>query len=141
MNPVTLAELAAALIAVFEGCRLTSYQDSGGVWTIGIGHTKGVAAGQAITTEQAQEFFAEDQSPLLALVAGRPILEAAALVSFGFNVGQGALERVLAGQDTIGNPKHATDRHGNLLPGLAARRRLEETMILLSDDQRNVIAS
>jgi lysozyme len=29
----------------FEGCSLTSYQDSGGVWTIGWGHTTGVAPG------------------------------------------------------------------------------------------------
>ncbi len=141
MNPVTLAEFAAALIAVFEGCRLVAYQDSGGVLTIGIGHTKDVTAGQVITDAQAQAFFAEDQAPLLALVAGRPILEAAALVSFGFNCGMGALERVLAGQDTIGNPKHGTDRKGNLLPGLVARRRLEETMILLSDDQKVLPAS
>ena len=34
-----------ALIKKFEGCELESYQDSVGVWTIGYGHTKGVAKG------------------------------------------------------------------------------------------------
>jgi lysozyme len=130
MNPVTVAELAAALIAVFEGCRLTAYQDSGGVWTIGIGHTAGVVEGQVITMAQAQAFFAEDQSPLLAKVAGvSSIADAAALVSFGFNCGMGALERVMAGQATLDQFVH--DAHGNVLPGLVARRNLEETLMLL----------
>lgn len=37
------------LIKKFEGCRLAAYKDSSGVWTIGYGHTRGVAAGQTIT--------------------------------------------------------------------------------------------
>lgn len=36
------------LIKRFEGCRLTAYQDSGGVWMIGYGHAKGVKKGQTI---------------------------------------------------------------------------------------------
>lgn len=32
------------LIKSFEGCRLTAYQDSAGVWTIGYGHTSGLTA-------------------------------------------------------------------------------------------------
>ena len=130
MNPVTVAELAAALIAVFEGCRLTAYRDPGGVWTIGIGHTAGVVAGQVITMAQAQAFFAEDQAPLFAKVgAGRGIADAAALVSFGFNCGLGALDRVMAGQATLDQFIH--DARGNILPGLVARRNLEETLMLL----------
>jgi hypothetical protein len=52
-------------------------------------------------------------------------------VSFGYNCGRGALELVLAGHDTIGNPKHCTDRHGNVLTALQSRRRLEEALMLL----------
>lgn len=33
---------AALIIRRFESCRLVAYQDSGGVWTIGWGHTRGV---------------------------------------------------------------------------------------------------
>jgi lysozyme len=138
---VTLPELAAALIAVFEGCRLTAYRDSGGVLTIGIGHTRGVVEGQTISQGQAVQLFLEDQAPLLELVKGLPLLEAAALVSFGFNCGQGALQLVLAGHDVVSNPKHTTDRHGTVLSGLVARRRLEELLILISMSQERKTAS
>lgn len=129
---VTVQELGSALIASFEGCRLAAYQDSGGVWTIGIGHTKGVAAGQVITMAQAQAFFAEDQAQLFILVAGRPVLEAAALASFGFNCGASALKEVMAGHSLLTQFVH--DVKGNVLPGLLTRRILEETLIALSQD-------
>ncbi|HDT4264695.1 TPA: lysozyme, partial [Enterobacter kobei] len=45
-----------ALIKQFEGCRLTAYQDSVGVWTIGYGWTqpvdgKPIRAGMTIKQE------------------------------------------------------------------------------------------
>ena len=43
-----------------EGCRLSAYKDSVGVWTIGYGHTKGVKAGDRITAYQAEQFLKED---------------------------------------------------------------------------------
>jgi len=129
---VTTAELAAALIAVFEGDRLTAYQDSGGVWTIGLGHTAGVHAGMVITEEQSLAFLEQDCAPLLAMVANQPVLAGAALVSFGYNCGRYTMESVIGGHDTIGDPRHTTDRHGTVLPGLVARRRLEETLLALA---------
>lgn len=48
------------LIKEFEGCRLTAYQCSAGVWTIGYGHTKGVKKGQCITREQAEHYLIQD---------------------------------------------------------------------------------
>ncbi len=137
---VTISELSFALISVFEGCRLTAYKDSGGVWTIGIGHTSAfgqVYEGMCISQQDAQLLFASDQAPLIKLVDGIPLLEAAALVSFGFNCGKHALELVLAGHDTIGNPKHTTDRHGTVLAGLVSRRRLEECLVALSQQAEN----
>ena len=44
----------------FEACRLTAYQDSVGVWTIGYGHTKGVKRGDKITQQQADEYLRAD---------------------------------------------------------------------------------
>jgi lysozyme len=128
---VTLAELSAALIAPLEGCRLTSYADSGGVLTIGIGHTgPDVHVGMTITQTQAEALFAADQSHLLAMVDDRPLLEAAALVSFGFNCGSGALSRVIAG---LAHPEDFIhDAKGNVLPGLVTRRHLEATLMLVS---------
>lgn len=126
----TLSALAAALIAVFEGPeKLAAYRDTGGIWTIGRGHTHGVTEGMTITHEQAVAFFAEDQAPLLGVVSGRPLFAAAAYTSFGFNCGMGALHAVLAGVDKISNPKHCTDRHGTVLPGLVSRRALEELLV------------
>jgi GH24 family phage-related lysozyme (muramidase) len=128
----SLAELTVALITMFEGERLTAYADSGGIWTIGIGHTQDVHEGQVITHEQAIQYFIADCSPLLALVAGFPVLKGAALASFGFNCGIARLKDVLAGKDSIDLPRHTQDRHGNVLPGLVARRRIEKMLIDLS---------
>lgn len=49
-----------AAIKKFEGVRLTAYQDSVGVWTIGFGHTAGVKKGDRITQYQAEQFLRED---------------------------------------------------------------------------------
>lgn len=48
------------LIQRFEGCRLESYQDPVGVWTIGYGHTSGVKKGMKISQEAAIEFLKRD---------------------------------------------------------------------------------
>ena len=45
------------ILKFFEGCRLTAYQDSVGVWTIGYGHTKGVYEGMTITQEEAEQML------------------------------------------------------------------------------------
>lgn len=42
-----------SLTEQFEGCRLTAYQDSGGVWTNGYGNTHGVVPHATITQAQA----------------------------------------------------------------------------------------
>jgi len=129
MKP-TLSQLAAALIAVFEGPeKLKAFQDGGGVWTIGRGHTLGVKAGDTCTHEQAVAWFASDQAPLLGIVADKPLFAGAAYVSFGYNVGKKALTNVLAGKDSIANPVHTTDRHGVVENGLVSRRLLERLMI------------
>ena len=126
-------DLAAALIAVFEGLRLTAYKDSGGVLTIGIGHTgPDVTPGLTISAEMAYKLFAEDQAPLLKMLEGKSPLEAAALASFGFNCGRGALSSILAGQASIDDPKWTKDRRGNILPGLVSRRKLESLLIEVS---------
>ena len=43
------------ILKFFEGCNLTAYQDSVGVWTLGYGHSKGVHAGMSITQEEAEQ--------------------------------------------------------------------------------------
>lgn len=81
------------LIKKHESLRLQSYRDSGGVWTIGYGHTGGVKSGDVITELQADEFLREDLA-----TAERAIMRTGlqlnqnqfdALVSFTFNIGVG----------------------------------------------------
>ena len=47
-------------IKEFEGCRLKAYQDTGGTWTIGYGHTGKVMRGDRISQQQADELLEED---------------------------------------------------------------------------------
>jgi GH24 family phage-related lysozyme (muramidase) len=127
---VTLADLSSALLMVLEGCRLRAYLDTGGVPTVGIGHIVGVKMGDAITLEQARAFFVQDQAALLAALQDKPLLEGAALVSFGFNCGPFALERVLSGEAQLTD--FIRDHLGNVVPALQARRNLEATLIAAS---------
>lgn len=84
---------AREFIAEFEGCSLTPYQCSAGVWTQGYGHTKGVdKKSPEISQEKAEEWLLEDivvcHDDLCRLVTV-PITEGMhiALLSFIFNFG------------------------------------------------------
>jgi lysozyme len=131
-----------ALIEEFEGCELTAYQDSGGIWTIGYGHTgSDVRAGDVITRQEADALLAND------LVAAEHEVAAAievvltpnefsALVSWQFNTG--AIDSS-GGTKCINENKfqEAWDNHyclyihdasGNALPGLVRRRAAERAL-------------
>lgn len=131
-RPTRLVDVLSALLGCLEGAKLQAYPDSGNVWTVGIGHTQGVTPGMVITPQQMADFLAADARPILAAITGRPILEAAALGSFGFNCGLGAMLRVMSGADSLDNPKHTTDRTGEVRSGLVMRRHLEQVLIALS---------
>lgn len=84
-----------ALIADLEGCRLSPYKCSAGVWTSGIGHTDGVVPKRDITEKQAAANLVADVMKVernLAICVPvempQPVYDA--LVSFAFNVGAGA---------------------------------------------------
>lgn len=80
----------------FESLRLTSYKDSVGVWTIGVGHTMGVRQGQTITKEQAMTLLKGDLLPCEQFVNSIKEIDTQgkfdALVDFSFNLGIGALK-------------------------------------------------
>jgi lysozyme len=84
-----------ALTEQFEGCRLTAYQDSAGLWTIGYGHRSAlVRPGMVWTQAQAEEALAEDinwaNNVVNSLVhASLTQSEHDALVDFVFNIGAG----------------------------------------------------
>ena len=91
-------ELIQALIK-FEGMRLRAYLCPAGVWTIGVGHTRGVKPGQMITREQAHTLLRGDlvyfEQGIATLLPPALLTQGRfdALVSFAFNLGLGALER------------------------------------------------
>ena len=82
------------LIADYEGCRLKPYQCSAGVWTDGIGNTRGVVPGKTITERQAAGNFITNVLRVEAAL-GRCVAVTMpqqvydALVSLAFNVGTG----------------------------------------------------
>lgn len=83
----------------YEGLRRTAYQDSGGVWTIGYGHTgPDVTPGKTITDLQAEVLLRGDLRSAIDCV--NQCVKVAveqhqfdALVDFAFNAGRGALTR------------------------------------------------
>lgn len=82
----------------WEGLRLTAYKDSGGVLTIGYGHTgPDVKAGMTITEAQAEMLLMRDLSRFEQSVERSvkvPLTDNqfGALVSFAYNVGTSAFE-------------------------------------------------
>ena len=134
--PQTTNQAGLNLIESFEGLRLTSYQDSVGVWTIGYGHTQGVKQGQTITQQQAQAFLQQDLGVAEAAVNRLGLTltdnQFAALVSFTFNLGAGNLNKLIknglaAVPDRILLFDHAGGRQ---LPGLTRRRQAERALYL-----------
>ena len=91
------SELLINKIIEFEGCKLTAYKCPAGVWTIGVGHTKGVKQGQTITEAQAMSLLKGDLLPCENYVNNLGVCKTQgqfdSLVSFSFNLGTAALGR------------------------------------------------
>lgn len=136
--------LAVGFISSFEGCRLSAYKCSAGVWTIGYGHTEGVKEGDVCTEEQAKAWLIDDvreTQTLLAHYINVPVSEGefVALVSLAFNVGVGALMkskllRKLNSGDREGAAQEFLDfdlAGGKRIAGLTRRRKEEHDLFLL----------
>lgn len=134
----TISAAGIALIKRFEGCRLTAYKCSAGVWTIGYGHTSGVYAGMRITQAQAEAFFQADCRKIGSYVnnpAYVPQTEQLnqnqfdALVSFVFNLGPKWLKSLCDNGRTLAQIAAAMPQYrrasGQVLPGLVQRRAAE----------------
>ena len=91
------SEVLLNKIIDFEGCKLTAYKCPAGVWTIGVGHTKGVKQGQTITEAQAMTLLKGDLLPCENYVNNLGVCktqaEFDAIVDFAFNLGTAALGR------------------------------------------------
>lgn len=134
------------LLTTFEGCKLKAYDDGGGVWTIGYGHTKGVVPGMTITQAQAEQFLHEDLERFQSYVEEAVQVEVnedqfSALVCFCFNVGPGIegfggstlLRKLNAGDDAGAAEQFPRWNKVNGEPWLGlTRRRLAEQALFLS---------
>lgn len=97
------SEQGQRFIVLEEGEHLTAYQDSVGIWTIGVGHTgwvgvKPVKRGMVITQAQSREILRADLRRFENAVNDCVSVSLAqyqfdALVSLAFNIGERAFRR------------------------------------------------
>jgi GH24 family phage-related lysozyme (muramidase) len=147
-------EAARKIVSNFEGCVLKSYPDPGTgdePWTIGYGHTgKEIKKGMTISKAMAEGYLtidlkeaADSVFTLLPMAAKWTSNQQAALISFVFNVGHGALadstlrKRLLNGE----SPKTVIEEElprwnkggdGTVMPGLVRRRNAEVNLFRLA---------
>lgn len=137
-----------ALIKEFEGCKLTAYQDSVGVWTIGYGWTqpvdgKPIRAGMTIKQETAERLlktglvsYESDVSRLVKVGLTQGQFDA--MVSFTYNLGARSLSTsTLLRKLNAGDYAGAADEFlrwnkagGKVLNGLSRRREAERALFL-----------
>lgn len=137
-----------ALIKQFEGCKLTAYQDSVGVWTIGYGWTqpvdgKPIRAGVTIKQETAERLlktglvsYESDVSRMVKVGLTQGQFDA--LVSFTYNLGARSLSTsTLLRKLNAGDYAGAADEFlrwnkagGKVLNGLTRRREAERALFL-----------
>lgn len=143
-DPVNQATIE--LIKRNEGCVLTAYQDSVGVWTIGYGHTgDDVTPGMSINLAQAEALLRSDLTrfedgvdDLLADSAVTSDNQFGAIVSLAYNVGLGNISHShVLRYHNAGQYQDAADAFllwdkagGHVLGGLARRRREERELYL-----------
>ena len=138
------------LIKKFEGLELTSYPDTGGIWTIGFGSTINKDTGQAIkqgdkidvaTAERwLKQDIAEREKKIKGLIKV-PVTAnmKAALVSLAYNIGTGAFasSTLLRLLNSGADKKLVADQflrwnkvQGKEVKGLTNRRKLERELFL-----------
>lgn len=135
-------DYAADFVAKWEGYLPYAYQDSGGVWTIGYGHTQGVHAGQRTNRLEAHNWLVQDLRTAAHAVdrlVKVPLTnrERIACISFTFNVGVGGLESSSFLRYLNQERRHKAanrlllwvkDARGTTLLGLLRRRRAERKL-------------
>lgn len=132
---------AIDLVKASEGMRLQAYQDTGSVWTIGYGHTRGVRPGQSITEAEADALLIDDLDDAADAVRASvtvPLTQGQfdALCDFVFNLGAGRLRDStllrLLNQRKYGEAsaqfRFWVMAGGKPLPGLVKRRAAERAL-------------
>ena len=140
-----------SLVRNFEGLSTKAYLDTGGVPTIGYGHTKGVKLGDVITEAEALKMLRADLAAFGRAIESRAEADGIrlnqnefdALASFAFNLGAARLfgstlwRKLKAGDharaaDEFLRWDKGRDRNGRTitLAGLAKRRAAERALFL-----------
>jgi len=137
-------------ICNFEGLKLSAYDDSTGVWTIGYGTTrypngKRVSEGDRCTLEQAKAYMQHDlkifeRAVNSAVKVSLKQNQFDALVSLAYNIGVGAFKNsTLLKNLNLGDYKEAANQFdvwvnagGKRLQGLVNRRAMEKKIFLSS---------
>lgn len=137
-------QYAVDMVKSHEGCRLTAYQDQGGVWTIGWGATgPDIKQGFVWTQQQADDRLVFDlahveQSVRSVLHVAVGLQSIGALIDFAYNLGAGALQgstalKLINSGDHIGGAKAliSWDHIGQTeIKGLLIRRFDEASLYL-----------
>jgi lysozyme len=144
MQQFSYSDEGLALTKSFEGLRLEAYKDSGGIWTVGYGHTgPDLLAGMKISQADADMMLRADLSVAVACV-NRGVTEEIsqpqfdAMVDFCFNVGRGNfLQSSLLRKVNVGDLEGAAAQFllwvniaGRKSDGLVRRRKAEHAMFL-----------
>lgn len=135
---------AIDLLKSFEGCKLKSYQDVVGIWTIGYGHVGPEAIpGVTITQDKANDLLSKDLirfedgvGKMLKVNATQGQFDA--LVCFAFNVGlenlRGShlLNYLNKGDKDMSAEQFLKWNHagGVVVPGLTRRREAEKALFV-----------
>lgn len=142
MNDYRYSEAGLGLTKRYEGLRLQAYQDSGGIWTVGYGHTGAdVHAGREVTPLEAEALLRADLRTAIHCVNAAvkaPLSQGQfdALVDFTFNAGRGSFLRSSLLQLMNKGDAEAADRqfalwvnvNGQPSRGLQRRRAAESAM-------------
>lgn len=140
----TINQNGLNLVKHFEGLYQKAYLCPAKVWTIGYGHTKDVSEGDVITEKEAENLLCDDMqysADAVTRIINVPLNDNqfAALVSFTFNCGEGALAsstlcKKLNNGDYASVPSELNrwvKAGGKTLQGLVKRRAAEGDLWLL----------
>ncbi|RZG47046.1 lysozyme [Acinetobacter wuhouensis] len=143
-----ISENGFAIIREFEGLELKAYQDTGGVWTIGIGTIKykngtAVKKGDTCTIQQAEEWLKNDcvwvdacLDKYVKVAVSQNQFDA--LASLIYNIGENAFKKstmlTLINQNNLTAAANQFDRwiydNGKKVQGLVNRRKKEKELFL-----------
>jgi hypothetical protein len=146
-NYMSLGQNGLDLIKNFEGLRLEAYQDSIGIWSIGVGSIRingqPVQQGMVITEDQANQLLTEELNHFVEIINQVVQVDLTqnqfdALVSFTYNLGDGNLRKsTLLRKLNAGDYQGAADEFpkwdragGQVIAGLLRRRNAERDLFL-----------